>query len=51
MAHDPKAKYRPHYVKCESCNAIEDLKEHPNVAPKLENGHATAFHFYTEHVD
>ena len=25
LAHDPKAKFRPHKVKCESCEAIEVL--------------------------
>jgi hypothetical protein len=40
-------------VKCESCNAIEDLKDTPQAQRRLdpEKGHPGAWHFFTEHVD
>jgi hypothetical protein len=52
LSHDPKSKWRPHYVECQSCKAIEDLKEHPPIKKKLEgeNARPAAFHFYSEHV-
>ena len=52
LAHDKDSKWRPQVVKCESCNAIEVLKEHGPVKQKLEgpNAHPQAFHFFTEHV-
>jgi len=39
-------------VKCESCNAIEDLKETPDAQRRLEGerAHPQAWHFHTEYV-
>jgi hypothetical protein len=47
LAHDPKSKWRPQRVKCESCNAIETLKD---MQPE-DLHHAQAYHFHSEYVD
>ena len=47
LAHDKKSKWRPKMTKCESCNAIEDLKD---MQPE-DMSHAQAYHFHTEHVE
>ena len=47
LAHDPKSKWRPKKVKCESCEAIEVLKE---MQPD-DLKHPAAYHFYSEHVE
>jgi hypothetical protein len=46
MAHDAASKWRPKKVRCESCNAIEDLKA--TLPEDVKN--PQALHFYTEHV-
>lgn len=50
LAHEPTSKWRPHVVKCQSCNAIEDLKDAPEVQQRTEK-HPQAYHFHTEHVE
>lgn len=52
LAHDPKSSWMPRMTKCESCNAIEDLKETPQAKARLEaeRSHPQAWHFHTEHV-
>ena len=52
LSHDKASKWRPKYVECQSCAAIEDLKEVPSVKKMLENPatHVQALSFYTEHV-
>lgn len=52
LSHEKSSMWRPKYVKCQSCNAIEDLKKHPEVKQKMEGERANpqAYHFYTEHV-
>lgn len=46
LAHEKSSKWRPHMVKCQSCNAMEDLKD---TLPE-ELHHAQAYHFSTELV-
>ena len=52
LAHDKDSSWRPKMVKCESCAAIEDLRETPLAKQRLEGDHAkpSAWHFHTEHV-
>ena len=46
MAHEPKSNWRPKKVRCQSCNAIEDLKA--TLPEDVKN--PQALQFYTEHV-
>lgn len=46
LSHDKASKWRPKQVRCQSCNAIEDLKA--TLPEEVKN--AQALHFYTEHV-
>lgn len=52
LAHDKDSSWRPQMTKCESCNAIEDLKETPDAVRRLEGerSHPQAWHFHTEYV-
>jgi len=46
LSHEPKSKWRPKQVRCQSCNAIEDLKAlQPDDVKNPQ-----ALHFHTEHV-
>lgn len=47
LSHEKTSKWRPHKVKCESCNAIEDLKD---MQPE-DLKHPQAYHFHSEHVE
>ena len=46
LSHDKASKWRPKQIRCQSCNAIEDLKA--TLPEEVKN--AQALHFYTEHV-
>ena len=46
LSHDKSSMWRPKMVKCQSCNAIEDLKA---LQPE-DVKNPQALHFYTEHV-
>lgn len=52
LAHNPESSWRPKMTKCESCNAIEDLKETGDAQKRLdpETGRPSVWHFHTEHV-
>ena len=55
LAHDKNSKWRPDWTKCESCNAIEDLKEKSRdqtLRGLLEGERArpSVVQFHTEHV-
>ena len=47
LAHDKSSKWRPHKTKCESCEAIEVLKD---MQPE-DLKHPQAYHFHSEHVE
>jgi len=46
LAHEPKSKWRPKKIRCQSCNAIEDLKA--TLPEDVDN--PQALQFFTEHV-
>ena len=54
LSHDKDSKWRPHWVKCESCNAIEDLKERPPRGLRHlidgEDARPQVVQFHTEYV-